>query len=164
MFSASSFAPRKNSIDLRHPQRRMRAVSRKLLAKDCIRMIAHIAIFGISPSKSKTKMKMVLKIKKNLVRFHIHENRAKGNIMSKIIPKGDASTIAKAKAYDPAPDPLLQLRAEALLVCGYDPHHKGEISLEQFDEGREDRLHSHLIEATLGRCLLRYLNARARAN
>jgi len=62
------------------------------------------------------------------------------------------------------PDPLAQLRAEALLVCGYDPHHKGEIKLEQFDEGREDRLHSHLIEATLGRCLLRYLNKRARAN
>jgi hypothetical protein len=61
-------------------------------------------------------------------------------------------------------DPLAQLRTEALLVCGYDPHHKGEISIEHFDEGRDHRLNSLLIEATLGRVLLRHLNQRARAN
>lgn len=61
-------------------------------------------------------------------------------------------------------DPLAVLRAEALLVLGYAPDHKGEISSEPLSRGQDHRLHSQLAEATLGRCLIRYLNARARAN
>lgn len=57
-------------------------------------------------------------------------------------------------------DPLAELRREALLVCGYHPEHKGEITAgSMVDPG-----HTLAIEATLGRCLIRYLNAKARAN
>lgn len=69
------------------------------------------------------------------------------------------SDLKRMAGGDPAinqNDPLLQLRAEALLVCGYDPHHKGEIEIAPSNRD--------VFEATLGRCLLRYLNQRARAN
>lgn len=57
-------------------------------------------------------------------------------------------------------DPLAELRLEALLVLGYAPDHKGEISAYI----SHDRPHSAVLEQTLGRCLIRYLNRRARAN
>jgi hypothetical protein len=47
-----------------------------------------------------------------------------------------------------------------LLVCGYHPEHKGEITAGSM----ADPGHTLAIEATLGRCLIRYLNAKARAN
>lgn len=58
------------------------------------------------------------------------------------------------------PDPLAMLRAEALLVLGYDPHYNGDLSADV------TKCHetNQLLAATLGRCLLRYLNQRARAN
>lgn len=81
MLLAALFAPRKNSIDPRHRRKRRLGGSRNNGPRDCLRTNALIASFGISHLKSKTKMKMVLKIKKSVVRFIIHENRAKGNIM-----------------------------------------------------------------------------------
>lgn len=57
-------------------------------------------------------------------------------------------------------DPLAELRREALLVLGYAPDHRGEISAHV----SQDRDHSAVLEQTLGRCLIRYLNVKARAN
>lgn len=90
---------------------------------------------------------------------HRIEAREKANIMN-APTREDAEAVEFEYAKAQSSDPLAMLRAEALLVLGHDPYYKGEISAYVANDPQL----SMQLEAILGRCLLRYLNQRARAN